>query len=176
VSDHEPRVDVPAVIVGPVALERRSPHTQPPIYSPLGYSLIATYFWLAGSLAIVTLAALMSVGPERRVYLPGLGVPVPETCTMKVRLGLDCPGCGLTRAFIHFAHGRLLDGLMLNPAGIVIFLFVAAQPPAAATRLALGRSSRFAILWTKWNEIALILLPVLTFVQWVVRLSIGAYT
>ena len=95
---------------------------------------------------------------------------------LHARFGLDCPGCGLTRSFIHFAHGRLLEGLRLNPAGIAIFLFVVAQVPAAVVRFAWGRSSGFAILWSRGNEIALIVLPTLTFIQWIVRLLIGGYS
>lgn len=143
---------------------------------PQGYSRIAACLWLLGSLSILSLAAIMSVGPTRRVYLPGLSVPVPETCMLHARFGLDCPGCGLTRSFIHFAHGRLLEGMRLNPAGIAIFLFVAAQVPAAIVRFAWGRSSGFAILWSRGNEIALIVLPTLTFIQWIVRLLIGGYS
>ena len=158
-SDQPPLVSLPA--------------TSPSVIRPQGYSLIAACLWLFGSLAILTLAAIMSVGLPRRVYLPGLSFPLPETCMLHARFGLDCPGCGLTRSFIHFAHGRLFEGMSLNPAGIAIFLFVAAQVPAAAFRFALGRSSRIAILWSRCNEIALIVLPSLTFIQWIVRLAIG---
>ena len=141
-----------------------------------GYSGIAACLWLSGSLTILVLAAIMSVGPARQIYLPGLSVPMPETCMLHARFGIDCPGCGLTRSFIHFAHGRLLEGISLNPAGVAIFMFVFAQVPASAVRFALGRSSRFAILWSRCNEIALIVLPTLTFIQWIVRLLIGAYS
>ena len=149
---------------------------KPQGYSTQGYSMFAACLWLFGSLTILTLAAIMSVGPARRIYLPGLSVPMPETCMLHARFGLDCPGCGLTRSFIHFAHGRLLEGISLNPAGIAIFVFVAAQVPAAAIRFALGRSSRIAILWSRCNELALIVLPMLTLIQWLVRLSIGDYS
>ena len=142
---------------------------------PQGYSWIAASLWLFGSLSILTLAAIMSVDTSRRVYLPGLSVPVPETCMLHARFGLDCPGCGLTRSFIHFAHGRLFEGMSLNPAGIAIFLFVAAQVPAAGFRFALGRSSGLSKFWSRGNEIALIVLPTLTFVQWIVRLVIGHF-
>ena len=160
--------------------ERSSRHTERPerddFSHPQGYSWIATCLWMCGSLTILLLAAILSVGPARRIYLPGLSVPMPETCMLHARFGIDCPGCGLTRSFIHFAHGRLLEGMSLNPAGIAIFLFVVAQVPAASLRIVLGRSSRFAIIWSRCNEIALIVLPTLTFVQWIVRLSIGDYS
>ena len=140
-----------------------------------GYSCIAACLWLGGSLTILLLAAIMSIGPQRRVLLPGVSIPLPETCMMHARFGIDCPGCGLTRSFIHFAHGRILEGMSVNPAGIAIFLFVAAQVPAASLRFAYGRSSRVAIWWSRCNEIALVFLPILTCIQWIVRLVLGDY-
>lgn len=140
-----------------------------------GYSGIAACLWLGGSLTILVLAAIMSIGPARRIYLPGVSIPLPETCMTYARFGIDCPGCGLTRSFIHFAHGRILEGMSVNPAGIAIFLFVAAQVPAASLRFVYGRSSRVAIWWSRCNEIALVILPILTCIQWIVRLVLGDY-
>ncbi len=176
---------VPPVISAPVisepisepVLSSRLPQQRlPQQTAPQGYSWIAAACWLLGSLAIMVLAAVMSVGTERRVFLPGLPVPVPELCATKARFNIDCPGCGMTRAFIHFAHGRMLDGMRMNPASFLVFLFVASQIPAAVARFVLGRTSRFAIAWCRWNELALIVLPTVTFIQWIVRMSIGVYT
>ncbi len=139
-----------------------------------GYSLTVTAMWLAGSLLVLLLASVLTIGPQRRIYFPGLSVPVPETCTMYAQLGIDCPGCGLTRAFIHFADGNWSAGLRLNPAGSVIFLCVVAQIPAAILRLWTGPRSRCSIVWVRLNEIALIFLPCLTLVQWLVRISLTA--
>ncbi len=141
-----------------------------------GYSIIAACSWMIGSIAILALASVLTIGEGRSVYLPGLNVPVPETCTARARFGINCPGCGLTRSFIHFADGRWIDGMRLNPAGIVIFLFVAAQIPAALVRFFVGRRHAFAIAWSRSNEIALIVLPVLTCIQWSIRLMIGDYS
>lgn len=152
---------------------RHFARSDPSDLQPLGYAPAAAWAWLSGSVLILLLASILSIGPARRIYLPGVSLPLPETCMLHARFGLDCPGCGLTRSFIHFAHGRLVEGMSLNPAGIAIFLFVAAQVPAAACRFAFGRTSRFAILWSRCNEIAIVVLPTLTFIQWIVRLSIG---
>jgi Protein of unknown function (DUF2752) len=171
VSDQPPYVSQP-VIAETQSMNRDDIRSR---YADQGYSSIAACLWLSGSLTILVLAATMSVGPARRVYLPGVSVPMPETCMMHAKFGIDCPGCGLTRSFIHLAHGRIAEGWSLNPAGIAVFLFVAAQVPAAALRFAWGRSSRFAIVWSRCNEIAMIILPTLTFIQWIVRLVIGDY-
>ena len=181
-----PAVVVPAVVASIPAnsvaaneIDSAAGH-QPPRsanrFEPEGYSWIATNCWLIGSMAILVLAAVMSVGSERRVFLPGISAPFPELCTLRSRFNIDCPGCGMTRGFIHFAHGRVLDGMRMNPASLLVFLFVAAQIPAAGARFLLGRSSQFAVAWARWNEVALIVLPSLAFIQWIIRMSIGVYT
>jgi hypothetical protein len=81
----------------------------------------------------------MSVGPGREVFLPGVGT-IPETCTLHARLGIDCPGCGLTRSFIHLAHGDLRAAWSLNPVGLLMFAFVAAQIPLVISLLWCNRA------------------------------------
>lgn len=180
-SDQPPLVTQP-VATQPVVTEQvetdepsLNRNNEAPRGTDEGYSWIAACLWLGGSLTILSLAAILSVGPARHVYLPGVSVPLPETCMMHARFGIDCPGCGLTRSFIHFANGRIFEGMSVNPAGIAIFLFVAAQVPAASLRFAYGRSSRVAIWWSRCNEIALVILPILTCIQWIVRLVLGDY-
>ena len=73
-----PAVVVPAVVASipanSVAANEidSSASQQPPRIAnriePEGYSWIATNCWLIGSLAILVLAAVMSVGSERRVF------------------------------------------------------------------------------------------------------------
>ncbi|MAH35780.1 MAG: hypothetical protein CMO42_10955, partial [Verrucomicrobiales bacterium] len=36
-------------------------------------------------------------------------------CTVKKLTGLDCPGCGSTRAAYLFLHGDFLEGFSRNP-------------------------------------------------------------
>lgn len=109
----------------------------------LGYAL-----WLVGPLCVMLLAASMSVGPGRSVSLPGLG-QIPETCTLHTQLGMDCPGCGLTRGFIHLAHGRVLAAWSLNPIAPFMFAYVAWQIPLALTScwtvFTRGRANRASV-------------------------------
>lgn len=84
--------------------------------------------WLASSVVVLLLSWVMSTGDGRQVVLPGVGV-IPETCTLHTRFGVDCPGCGLTRSFIHLAHGNLRAAWSLNPVSLLLFIFVASQIP-----------------------------------------------
>lgn len=116
----------------------------------------------------------MATGPERQVSLPGLGV-LPETCTLHTRFGIDCPGCGLTRSFIHLAHGEVAAAWGLNPVGLFWFAFVVWQIPLAIGNLLsnrrLGWLPRIVQRATPWNHIILIGLLVALLIQWLVRIG-----
>lgn len=99
---------------------------------------LSYWLWLSGSLAILLVSCVMATGDGRQVLLPGVGV-IPEICTLHTRFGVDCPGCGLTRSFIHLAHGNLRAAWTLNPVGLLMFAFVASQIPLV---LSLMRSAR----------------------------------
>ena len=52
------------------------------------------------------------------VPLGGFGIPM---CAMRDVVGLPCPGCGLTRSFIHLAHGDPRGAAVMNPFGLLLF-------------------------------------------------------
>jgi hypothetical protein len=71
-------------------------------------------------------------GSERVVLL---GVEVPEICFWKRALGIDCPGCGLTRSWVYLAHGDWRAAWSMNVLGPILFLTALIQIPLAAARL-----------------------------------------
>ncbi len=156
-----------------------------------GYAL-----WFVGPLCVMLLAATMSVGPGRTVSLPGIG-QLPETCTLHTRLGIDCPGCGLTRSFIHLAHGRVQAAWNLNPVALFMFAYVAWQIPLALVSLwaavALGKAHRQGVptniseleqaprlsgwvsSWTRYNQWLLVGLMLALLLRWGVYLVSGGF-
>jgi hypothetical protein len=64
--------------------------------------------------------------------------PVP-LCAVKALSGLDCAGCGMTRAFILIGHGRLAEATARHPLALPAFLIVAGMAAAGAVRAARGR-------------------------------------
>jgi hypothetical protein len=91
---------------------------------------------------------------------------------------MDCPGCGLTRCFIHLAHGRVASAWLVNPVGILLFIYVGLQIPVAIAMLAIPQDGPRGVHWLQrlipWNEKAAILLLLALLVQWIVRLTFGA--
>jgi hypothetical protein len=113
----------------------------------------------------------MSVQGGRQVLLPGISLPLPELCTMKRFWGIDCPGCGTTRAFIALAHGDVRAAWAFNPAAIWLFGMVVFQVPYRVVQLVLVYRGRREVSLGFCVHFALIVLGVGLVGQWVLRIG-----
>lgn len=80
--------------------------------------------------AIVVLSFLLDVRSDQRVTpreLPDF--PIPETCGSRALFDVKCPGCGLTRSFIHLARGDWRASLAIHRLGWLLALAVLIQFP-----------------------------------------------
>ena len=63
------------------------------------------------------LPAVLAAPPLLAAFLytrsPSKGIFIP--CIFRYATGLDCPGCGMARAFYDLLHGRLLEAVHYNP-------------------------------------------------------------
>ena len=55
---------------------------------------------------------LREAGPNGLAWFPG--------CTFHRLTGLNCPGCGMTRAAHATLHGRLGEAFRFNPVGMIL--------------------------------------------------------
>jgi hypothetical protein len=79
---------------------------------------------------IILLAFLLEVRPDQRVHLAGLpGLPLPPSCASREWFGMPCPGCGLTRSFIHLAQGDWSASLRDHRLGWLLGAAVLIQLP-----------------------------------------------
>ncbi len=78
--------------------------------------------------ALLLLAVLFVYPPTSARFYP--------TCPIREFLGIDCPGCGATRALAALLHGHLAEALRLN-ALFVLLLPVALAPAATTYRQAI---------------------------------------
>ena len=46
----------------------------------------------------------------------------PVVCPFRLLTGLPCPGCGLTRSWVHLMHGQVGAAMTANPFGVVALL------------------------------------------------------
>lgn len=78
-------------------------------------------------------------------------------CVFQSMTGLDCPGCGITRAMHHLLHGRLDEAFRLNPMLFVLGALVLYSLPSIfrrqTPRFLMSPTfawSSFAVLTTFW--------------------------
>lgn len=90
------------------------------------------------SIGVIVLALIMTTIHDHQVAFIGLSqYPLPDICQSRIWLHMDCPGCGLTRSFIHLFHGRFAASFQMHRFGWLLASLVALQIPyrlAALTR------------------------------------------
>ncbi len=129
---------------------------------------------LFAAFVVIAMALTLEVRDDR-VVLPVWNVPLPETCWFRRITGVDCPGCGSTRAVISLVHGEFLHGWYLNPGGCFFFALVVFQFPYRIGQF--WRIYRGLPPWrpTTATSVLVCILAAILFVQWGVRccLSMG---
>jgi hypothetical protein len=93
------------------------------------------------SLAVIALSAVLTTVDDRAVAVPGFtNLPLPEVCQSRRWLGWDCPGCGLTRSFIHFFHGRWEQSYAMHRLGWLLAVLTVLQIPYRLYALATSQA------------------------------------
>ena len=131
--------------------------------------VILHVLFLSMSTVVLLMSCLMSNDGGSRVFLPGFQTAIPSMCSTRVLTGIDCPGCGLTRAFISISHGRFFEAWQFNPASFAVYAFVAAQIPWHSIQLwRIARRRR--PLESNLVYLAPIGLVVVMMVNWLIKL------
>jgi hypothetical protein len=132
----------------------------------LSFTAPARGFGLLDALGVLGLVGLLVAR-----FLPVARLPFWR-CALRQLTGWPCPGCGLTRAADHLAHGRALAALEANPMGAVagvlfallaLYALVHFVTPLPQPVLELTRRESFGV------RVALLLLLVLNYAFVVVR-------
>ncbi len=110
-------------------LEREAPQVDP---------------WVKGLLAAIGVAAVLAA---RLFPFSAL----PTMCAFKLVSGQPCLACGMTRSWIHMAHGRVGAAFVQNPLGTALFvtlagtvLYLAVRTVASSPAVRLKASSKEA--------------------------------
>ena len=126
--------------------------------------------FLSFASVIILLSVLMSTDGKQAVFLPGFTSALPDSCSSRRLLGVDCPGCGLTRAFICISHGQLGEAWRFNHASFVIYLFVAIQIPWHTIQVWRIRNGKWPLHWPfiYWIPMAV---AVILLINWIWMLT-----
>lgn len=92
----------------------------------------------------------------------------PAFCAFKLASGLDCPGCGMTRALSALLHGDVDTAVVLHPLVVVVFPIMVALWLTLVVELAGGRPFMSCVPTRVFNRFCVLL--VFLFVgTWVIR-------
>lgn len=104
-------------------------------------SRVSWRVWLSSAIAIVAGWVVYTFPPAATSWYP--------RCVFHTLTGLDCPGCGGTRALHHLLHGRVGDAFAMNPMLFAMLLVAAFAAPAFLR----GESPRFMSKpWFGWTS------------------------
>lgn len=99
--------------------------------------------WAGSALVLVAGWIVYTFPPATSSWYPG--------CVFHAVTGLDCPGCGGTRAMHQLLHGRFTEAFALNP---ILFLFLIPVAVCAAPSLWRGEQPRFMSRpWFGWTSV-----------------------
>src|SRR3954447_9835471 len=121
---------------------------------------------------VIVLAFVLQVQEDgERVAVGGAPSAVlPPTCFSYAWFGVRCPGCGLTRSFIHLAHGDPLASFRFHRLGWLVFALTLAQIPYRLMHLYLPARQKALLLFGRWVGRVLIVLLV---ANWLGELVFG---
>lgn len=89
--------------------------------------------WVAGGALLLAVVGLV------RDSAGGLGIP----CVWRLLFDVACPGCGLSRAFVLLAQGRVTEAAAMNR---LVFVF------AATTAHRIGQAVNLYWRRTRWRN------------------------
>lgn len=120
--------------------------------------------WIIATVPAVFAAAL---------WLPAEWVDRLPLCLFRQFSGWDCPGCGLTRAFVAMFHGHWMKAIQFNALAPAVALYLALYAADGGYALKTGRRPQWASpAGTRWITY---LFGVLTFGQWFYKSGLHLY-
>jgi hypothetical protein len=132
--------------------------------------LLRRYHWLMLSASLIVLAAafILRSSSSDGLRIRGFNHALPTTCPSRLLLGLECPGCGLTRSFVALAAGDIAGSLHYNRVGWLIALAVVVQIPYRLYALYELRRRVVHRPWLAWFGYGLLASLV---VNWLLRIA-----
>jgi len=74
-------------------------------------------------------------------------------CFFRKLTGLECPGCGMTRATYAVLHGHFMEAFRLNPVGFILFPLAMIGLSFEVLGWVRGKDDFFRLSVGKWGSI-----------------------
>ena len=118
---------------------------------------------------VLGLAAFLQINGQDKVIVPGLNLPLPDSCLYRRLVGTGCPGCGLTRCFIALMDGDWGTAWSYNPAGYLVFVLIASQLPYRSVQIFRVLRGRPELRHSMLSAFLACLLVLALMSQWLLR-------
>lgn len=135
---------------------------------PARESRIPAAMLFAASLTVLSLAVYLDASPNGVGTHRQLGLP---PCGMYAATGVPCATCGMTTAFSHAAHGRLIDSFTTQPAGALLALATAMALLISAWALVTGMSLT-PLASTVWRPRTVFAGAAVVIVAWIYKIMV----
>lgn len=100
--------------------------------------------------SVAVAAVLLAAGAWILFTFPPTVYSFYPKCAFRSMTGLECPGCGTTRALHHLLHGRVGEAFRLNPMLFAIAITAACALPSFLR----GETPRFLMTrWFGWGSV-----------------------
>ena len=115
------------------------------------------------------------------VFVTSLALPEdtassgPTLCMVKQLTGFDCPGCGMSRAFVHLWHGDITTAITFHPLVLVVVPVLLVLWICLAIELLAGREILSNLPSRAVNRASICLAAAFVLV-WLVRTAAGLGT
>lgn len=113
---------------------------------------LRSHWWImASACAIWIAAAALEVTADGQGVSPRLfaSMRLPEICWWRRVFDTPCPGCGLTRSFVHLSRGDGSAAWRSNRVGWLFAIAITGQIPYRLLALALGKTSLMPAFWSQ---------------------------
>lgn len=118
-----------------------------------------------GRALLVTVVVLVLVFAAYKLRENG-GAGWMPGCFFRRITGLECPGCGMTRATYAVLHGRFVEAFLLNPVGVIVFPLALIGFGIEVIGWVRGKTVFYRLSVGKWGSI---FLAATLIIWWIVR-------
>ena len=126
---------------------------------------LAAFIVALTPLTLLGVARCLQPSPQGLGTHHQLGLP---PCSMRVLLGIRCPGCGMTTSWAHFTRGQWGQSIRVNPGGFLLALFSLATAVLAIRTVWSGRLPIHQV--QAYYTYCLVGIAVITLLDWCARL------
>jgi hypothetical protein len=159
----------------PDALDESASFGKPTPRQPPPRSVRNGVFRLSALMTAVVPIVLFLVASRLEPSSRGLGthqqLGLPP-CSMRVLLGIRCPGCGMTTSWAHFTRGQWQRSWLVNSGGFLLAWFSIAVAGLALQSCFLGRLP--SVSTQRTLIFVLVGIGMVTLIDWTARLAAGS--